>query len=227
MYTATLGEKLRRARTEQGLAIAELELRTRIAGKFLEALESDRRDLIPAGFFFKHWAVQYASALSLDRSDIENDVNRILSSEAPLPLPGQGGRDVRARSGLHQSVHRRSGTSPLLASIGVLFLVVFGCSGFYSWWHKKTQSSNASTVSVPLEPPPSFVADVKPAYPVQPRPAPAATMKVEKQVVGPRVVKIKSPQPLKRVRAKRARRAHRHPPKPENPVITTAFRSAQ
>ena len=90
MCALTLGEKLRRGRLEKGLPVAELEVRTRISAKFLEALESDRRDLVPAGFFYRNWAVQYASALSLDRAEIAADVDRILSTEAPLPLPGQG-----------------------------------------------------------------------------------------------------------------------------------------
>ncbi|MDQ6760250.1 MAG: helix-turn-helix domain-containing protein, partial [Acidobacteriota bacterium] len=119
--------KLRQGRIEKGLPVAELEVRTRISAKFLEALESDRRDLVPAGFFFRNWAVQYASALSLDRAEIEADVDRILSMEAPLPLPGQGVYCLQDRPRLH-SVHRTQQAPRLAASLGILVLVVLGCS---------------------------------------------------------------------------------------------------
>lgn len=228
MSTLSLGEKLRQGRIEKGLPVAELEVRTRISAKFLEALESDRRDLVPAGFFFRNWAVQYASALSLDRAEIEADVDRILSREAPLPLPGQGAYCLQGRPRLH-SVHRTQRAPRLSASLAILLLVVLGCSGFYSWWNEKNTHGSMLTEMLTSFQPPLSVAEVRPAYPIQTARAPLTglaasdtdsqkeqtnSVKKTKPPGLARVVKAKSSHP-KRVRAKRTRRARGHSHKRE------------
>ena len=43
---------------------------------------------LPSGFFYKSFVDQYARALSLDTQEIDAEVDRVLSADAPLPLPG-------------------------------------------------------------------------------------------------------------------------------------------
>jgi cytoskeleton protein RodZ len=136
---SSIGEKLRRARLEKGLTVDEVASRIKVASKFLVAIEADRRDELPAGFFFRNWALQYARALSLDEKEILGEIDRIAQSEAPLPLPGQERRLSIGLARLHPSVRGREGAPRLLLSFGFLLLVVLGCSGFYAWWHKHTQ----------------------------------------------------------------------------------------
>ena len=86
---ASVGEKLRAARLDQGLELAELSARTKISAKFLAALENDDRQSIPGGFFYRNWVQQYARALSLDSAPIIAEIDRIFINEQAPPLPGQ------------------------------------------------------------------------------------------------------------------------------------------
>src|ERR1700738_3380851 len=134
---SSIGEKLRGARLAQGLTIAELATRTKVGAKFLESIEADRRDELPAGFFFKNWTLQYARALSLNEKQIQDEIDRILRTDAPLPLPGQDQPLSKGWARVHPIVRRRESAPRLLLSFVLLFLVVLACSGFYAWWHNE------------------------------------------------------------------------------------------
>lgn len=134
----SFGENLRRARVESGLTIDELAARTKVAPKYLEAIESDRRNDLPAGFFFKNWTIQYARALSISEADILKEIDCISKSEAPLPLPGQDAVSA-GPSNRHTKVGRSERSPRLLLSLSSLFLVVLASSGFYTWWHEHHQ----------------------------------------------------------------------------------------
>src|SRR5712692_10010357 len=85
----SVGEVLRRARLEQGLDLANVAAHTKISASYLKAIEADDRKSLPSGFFYKSFVHQYADALSLDTQEIDAEVDRVLSADAPLPLPGQ------------------------------------------------------------------------------------------------------------------------------------------
>ena len=145
----SLGQKLRRTRLENGLEIAALAARTKINAKFLEAIETDRRDLLPAGFFFRNWTVQYARALALDETEIEADLDRILSVEAPLPLPGQVWAESKEGPRWHPKIPPLDGAPRLLVSFSFLLVVLLVCSGFYTWWHKEKQARETYAMQTP------------------------------------------------------------------------------
>ncbi len=84
----SVGETLKRARLEQGLDLCTVAAQTKISAKYLEAIESDDRKLLPSGFFYKSFVEQYAKSLSLDTQEIDAEVDRVLSADEPLPLPG-------------------------------------------------------------------------------------------------------------------------------------------
>ncbi len=84
----SVGETLRRARLEQGLDLCSVAAQTKISAKYLEAIESDDRKRLPSGFFYKSFVEQYAKSLSLDTREIDAEVDRVLSADEPLPLPG-------------------------------------------------------------------------------------------------------------------------------------------
>src|SRR3981081_4513479 len=87
---ASIGETLRRARLDQQLDLAEIAARTKINSRYLEAIEADDRSgLPPGGFFYKSFVHQYAGVLLIDPRELDAAVERIISADAPLPLPGQ------------------------------------------------------------------------------------------------------------------------------------------
>jgi cytoskeleton protein RodZ len=128
----SVGETLRRARQEQGLDLCAVAARTKISARYLEAIESDDRKILPSGFFYKSFVEQYAKSLSLDTQEIDAEIDRLLSADEPLPLPGFENvvaRNVPPITYVHRFHKRRN-----YKSTASLVLVLVGCSGVYAWW---------------------------------------------------------------------------------------------
>lgn len=162
---ASVGEILRRARLLQGLDLATVSLRLRINLKYLEAIEADDRSGLPSGFFYKSFVDQYARLLSLDTREIDAEIDRVLSAEAPLPLPGQESQ-VSKNVPPVKLTPRFRGTRAL-ASFAALIGVLVGCSAIYAWWHKARASSPASVASTPPAFPASTATTQPAASPAQ------------------------------------------------------------
>jgi transcriptional regulator with XRE-family HTH domain len=128
----SVGETLRRARLRQGLDLCKVAAQTKISAKYLEAIESDDRKLLPSGFFYKSFVEQYARSLSLDTQEIDAEVDRVLSADKPLPLPGFESVVARNVPPI-TSTHRFRTRS--YKSAASLVLMIVGCSGVYAWWH--------------------------------------------------------------------------------------------
>lgn len=67
---ASVGERLRTAREEQGLSLEDIAAETRIPLRHLESLESSDWDKLPAPTYTVGFAKSYAGALGLDRAEI-------------------------------------------------------------------------------------------------------------------------------------------------------------
>ncbi len=135
----SVGEKLKRARVARGLDLGTLAAQTKINIKYLEAIESDDRQSLPSGFFYKSFVDQYARVLALDTQEIHAEIDRVLSADAPLPLPGY--ESVVARNISPLTSARRFGSWRTYASAGALVLVVVACSGVYTLWRNWRSSS--------------------------------------------------------------------------------------
>jgi len=145
----SVGEALRRARLEQGLDVSTVAARTKISARYLEAIEADDRKALPSGFFYKSFVDQYARALSLDTREIGSEVDRLLSADAPLPLPGQENTDARYLPPVTATPRfRHRGLYTTLAAFAALTLVVVGCSAVYVWWHNLRTTTVAKTAIV-------------------------------------------------------------------------------
>ncbi|MGA2877840.1 MAG: RodZ domain-containing protein [Bryobacteraceae bacterium] len=129
----SVGETLRRARLEQGLDLCTVAAQTKISARYLEAIESDDRKRLPSGFFYKSFVEQYAKSLSLDTREIDAEIDRVLSADDPLPLPGF--ESVVARNVPPMTFRHRFHTRRVFTSTASLLLVLAACSGVYAWWH--------------------------------------------------------------------------------------------
>src|SRR5438876_384457 len=89
-----IGNSLREARSRRGLALADVEAATRIRARYLEALEQERFELLPAGPYPRSFLREYADFLGLDGDiyAIEYDL-RFAPAEPELPSlpPRRGG----------------------------------------------------------------------------------------------------------------------------------------
>ena len=127
----SVGKTLKRARLEQGLDLCTVAAQTKISAKYLEAIESDDRKMLPSGFFYKSFVEQYAKSLSLDTQEIDAEVDRVLSAEnlCHCPVSKASWREMFRRlrpptAFTHRRCIRQSsvgaGASRLLGSICVV-----------------------------------------------------------------------------------------------------------
>ena len=155
----SVGETLQRARLEQELDVATVAARTKINAKYLKAIEADDRGSLPSSFFYKSFVHQYARTLSLDTKEIDAEIDRVLSADAPLPLPGQDNPTSREIP----SVVLSSGfqISRIYASLAGLILMLAACSGIYGWWYRGHSAPTVKTeISAPSPKEAARVAEV-------------------------------------------------------------------
>ena len=115
-----LGELLREARLRRALTLAEVERDTRINRDYLEALESERYELLPAPVYARGFLRSYARHLGLD----EQQALSLLPSDLPRPpelepLPGLR----RTRRAALPALDRRAVAALGAAAIVMLVLV--------------------------------------------------------------------------------------------------------
>ncbi|MGD0616270.1 MAG: RodZ domain-containing protein [Bryobacteraceae bacterium] len=176
------GTILRRARSQQGLELAELAARIKINRKYLEAMEADNWKNLPGGFFYKSFVRQYAGALGLSAEEIEAALAGVPVEEAPLPAPPARAEKSRLRDLRPMTGARSWGFSRMLRSVSFLLVVVVGCGVLYTWWHRIENHAQADAVSsvINVQPPKQSTAPAAVAQPVtspvasENQPAPAA-----------------------------------------------------
>jgi cytoskeleton protein RodZ len=80
-----IGNSLREARLRQGLDFSRVEADTKIRGKYLEALEAERFEVLPAETYVKGFLRTYAEYLGLDGQLYVDEYNsRFAAAEEPL-----------------------------------------------------------------------------------------------------------------------------------------------
>lgn len=70
MSQTGLGAALRRAREEQGLTLEDAERDTRISKRYLDALENERFDVVPAPVYARGFLRSYSQYLGLDPNEV-------------------------------------------------------------------------------------------------------------------------------------------------------------
>jgi hypothetical protein len=83
----TIGETLSGARTDRGIELSEVERATKIRVKFLEAMEDDRWDALPAPAYARGFLDIYARYLDLDVRALLDEYRRTVENEHGEPIP--------------------------------------------------------------------------------------------------------------------------------------------
>lgn len=63
---ATIGEQLKKAREDHNMSLEELQKKTKIQKKYLEALEEDNFSAMPSSYYVRAFIRQYAKAVDID-----------------------------------------------------------------------------------------------------------------------------------------------------------------
>lgn len=83
LETATVGERLRAAREEQGLTLEDIAARTRIPTRHLESVEASDWSKLPSPTYSVGFAKSYASTVGLDRTEIGEQLRSEMSGYSP------------------------------------------------------------------------------------------------------------------------------------------------
>jgi cytoskeleton protein RodZ len=123
-----IGAPLRQARLAQGRALDAISAETRIATRFLEAIEADDFERLPGLIFTRNFVRQYALALKLDPDPLLAGLPKHDESTIQLPNP-----PARVRSSYGSSYHRDKRWQSLLSS--TVWLLIAGSAGAAAYIH--------------------------------------------------------------------------------------------
>jgi cytoskeleton protein RodZ len=86
MDKGTFGESLKREREMRGVTLAEIAAATRIAERFLKAIENDQWDQLPGGVFNRGFVRAMARYLGLDEENIVAEYTLAIGDRPTVPV---------------------------------------------------------------------------------------------------------------------------------------------
>jgi cytoskeletal protein RodZ len=132
--SGSFGDWLRRQRELREISLRDIAERTKISLRYLEAMEADRFDLLPAPIFAKGFLREYARYVGLSPDDV---VNHYLSVHHPEELADpKDDTKVRARPKPvdpgQTPVRRNWSWGLLLALAGLILLVLVALAAYFA-----------------------------------------------------------------------------------------------
>ncbi|MBM3725975.1 MAG: DUF4115 domain-containing protein [Acidobacteria bacterium] len=172
-FMASLGEKLKRERERLGIALPDLAERTKIASRYLEAIENNDLSCLPGEFFHRAFVKQYGAAVGMSPQQVEAE----LRNETPtFGVAGEDSvtakllDDMRAGLGVQERTSFSRGISKRWIAVAAAMVVV---SVSYLGW-QRTRTNEPVPRAAPVPAPAPAAAAEKPApSPVEQPPATA------------------------------------------------------
>jgi cytoskeleton protein RodZ len=165
---SSFGQNLRRERELRGVSLREISNDTKIAVRFLEALEDDRLDVLPGGLFPRAFVKQYATFVGLDP---DRAVADFLAFHGPQP-------EAERRLERPPSPSPRSWLSP-----GALFFAAVALVAAFLVLRPSGKERDRGTADVATPSPAAATPAVLPTDRVYPPPAPAPAKPVARDTL--------------------------------------------
>ncbi len=139
----SFGPWLKGQREARGVTIAEIAESSKISVRYLEALERDRFDVLPAPVFVRGFLREYARVVGLDADEV---VNLFLVA---APRTSVERKPVSAGAQLSGWPHSTAGSSSLGRGLlaALLVLLVLGVAAGLSYWAARRSSAVPAAVS--------------------------------------------------------------------------------
>jgi cytoskeleton protein RodZ len=124
--SAGIGTELKKARIAQGLALEDVAQHTKIAVRFLAAIEADAFDHLPGLVFTRNFVRLYAASVNIDADSLLAGLPRVSDSAVQLPAAPRTPRS------------RRWDSREKSLLIAAAWIVAIGTGGFvlYSNFHR-------------------------------------------------------------------------------------------
>lgn len=140
-----IGDRLREERIARGLSIEDIAERTRINPALLEAIEAERFERLPGGFFLRSFVRQYARALGVPEDEFEPDLVRLTGFEPPPVAAAETEFRPDIPRGTVSGIGRSGFPQHSLGSLLALVLIIAACSSIYALWERTRSSDSRST----------------------------------------------------------------------------------
>ncbi len=128
MSKGSFGEHLRREREMRGVSLEEISVATRIATRFLEAMENEQWDQLPGGVFNRGFVRAVAHFLGLNEENLVAEYKLVIGDQAGMGVPvGQAIPVSRSSEGL------QTGSPPWLPLLLALLTVALVAGGWFAW----------------------------------------------------------------------------------------------
>ena len=137
---ATIGEQLRLAREEQGIALREISNQTRISMRYLEAIETNDYRRLPGGIFNRSFVKAYAKCVGFDEHQALEGYARLMR-EMGQPLDDEV-------TTVHHKVYddppaTRSPVLTVFLAILILAILTLGTLAAVHWYQRRISSTPA------------------------------------------------------------------------------------
>lgn len=134
---SSVGNTLRAARLEKKLTLKEVELATRIRGKYLRAIEADDHTTLPHDIYSRGFVHSYAEYLNLNAEKL---ADRFMAAAGTAPV------QIARRP---TRVNLSKGLSLRSLTLSVVGLVLLAVAGYLFWQFSALTSAPKLTVSNP------------------------------------------------------------------------------
>jgi cytoskeleton protein RodZ len=135
---ATIGEQLRLAREERGIALREISNQTRISMRYLEAIETNDYKRLPGGIFNRSFVKAYARCVEFDEHEALEGYARFMREQ------GQSADEVETSPHYSKVYDDSAATrSPLLTvflAIVILAILTLGALAAVHWYQRRTSA---------------------------------------------------------------------------------------
>jgi cytoskeleton protein RodZ len=138
-----LGQQLRLAREERGIALREISDQTRISMRYLEAIETNDYKRLPGGIFNRSFLKAYARCVGFDEKE---------AVDAYIALMRDQGADEPEITPYHSKVYTdatatRSPWLTLFLAIVILAIITLAAWAALHWYQRHSQSDSGMRTS--------------------------------------------------------------------------------
>jgi cytoskeleton protein RodZ len=149
---ATLGQELKKERESRNISLDEMAASTKIVARYLQALEEDRFDIMPGGFFIKGIIRTYAGYVGLDTDAVLAKYQAAGLFDEPVRT-----RDY-APAAAPDAARRNRLLTWILIGAGILLLLVVLTLVWRSRRHRAVVPTPPAQTALPQARPPTVLA---------------------------------------------------------------------
>jgi cytoskeleton protein RodZ len=141
-----IGDTLRHERLRRNLELPQIAQELKISSRYLQAIEEEKFEKLPATVFAKNFVRQYAFLLELDGEELALQAQRLLEARTVATEPPAFRPDVpelpldNVKPWDSFGVNRNSGSSWITAA-ALFVAAMLACSAAYWWWERPHQQA--------------------------------------------------------------------------------------